>query len=376
MLQTHNGVRQSQSNLPFDFTGGSVGNFFFAGARTFFGSLPAAIFLFSKVAGIPSGSRVLPAVISEERLELGAELKDGTRIRGQYNISHPHPKNKPQHQSTPQSETPRNSNKTSHHRQVVKSSLDSREAISSLHSSPISKIAYLLHDPTWRKLNEDNRMYKQLLKGHSTNIPLQQWSDRHEIALEPNPLVLDAISNANIIVYGCGSLYTSLLPSLVLDGVGPAISSRKNIKKVLLLNGWHDYETSWTESSGDGDDVSIVKQMDASSIVKAVVDALDQGGDVGRNGLSVSLATDYITHIFYPIGTEIDIDEQLLAKYLRRNEQSILAERRQDHPFIQIRAIDSIPAHTCSEGIRSGGQTHHRVFDPRALVDAFIDLAT
>ena len=34
-----------------------MGKFFFAGTRTFFGSLPAAIFLFSKVAGIPSGSR-------------------------------------------------------------------------------------------------------------------------------------------------------------------------------------------------------------------------------------------------------------------------------------------------------------------------------
>jgi len=380
VLQTHNGVRQSQSNLPFDFTGGSVGNFFFAGARTFFGSLPAAIFLFSKVAGIPSGSRVLPAVISEERLELGAQLKDGTRIRGQYNISHPHSKNKPQHQSKPQSETPRNSNKTSRHRQVVKSSLDSEEAISSLHSSPITKIAYLLHDPTWRRLNEDNRMYKQLVQGHSTNIPLQQWSDRHEIALEPNPLVLDAISNANIIVYGCGSLFTSLLPSLVLDGVGPAISSRKKIKKVLLLNGWHDCETSWTESSsGDDDDKCIVKQMDASSIVKAVVDALDQGSDVGRDGLSVSSATDYITHIFFPIGTEIDIDEKRLATlcdmYMQRNEQS-MEERRQDHPLIQVRGIDSITADACSDGIRSGGQTHHRVFDPRALVDALIGLAT
>lgn len=69
-----------------------MGNFFFAGARTFFGSLPAAIFLFSKVAGIPSGSRVLPAVLSEERLVLGAVLKDGTRLRGQYEISHPSPR--------------------------------------------------------------------------------------------------------------------------------------------------------------------------------------------------------------------------------------------------------------------------------------------
>lgn len=31
VLLTHNGVRQSEAHPPFDFTGGSVGNFFFAG---------------------------------------------------------------------------------------------------------------------------------------------------------------------------------------------------------------------------------------------------------------------------------------------------------------------------------------------------------
>lgn len=52
-------------------------------------SLEAAIFLFSRVARIPEGSLVLPAVCTEERLTLGAELADGTVIRGQNDISHP-----------------------------------------------------------------------------------------------------------------------------------------------------------------------------------------------------------------------------------------------------------------------------------------------
>ena len=343
-----------------------MGNFFFAGARIFFGSLPAAIFLFSKVAGIPSGSRVLPAVISEERLELGAELRDGMRIRGQYHISHPQPKSTPQHQ--PHTRTsPSLKRNTSRHRQVVKLSLDSKEAISSLHPSPISKIAYLLHDPAWRRWNEEKYLDSQLSE-MSTNDSARQWSDRHEIVLQPNPLVLDAISNANIIVFGCGSLFTSLLPSLVLTGVGTAISSRNHIKKVLLLNGWHDCETSWNESFHGNDEV---RNMDASSIVKAVVDSLDQG----CNGQLASQVTDYITHIFYPIGTEVHVDEQSLAtlceEYGHTNKIS-----HQKHPFIQIRGIESIPANTCSEGIRSGGQVQHRVFDPPTLVDALLDLAT
>ena len=108
---------------------------------------------------LPS-SRVIPAVLSEERLVLGAVLRDGTRIRGQYNISHPRPKNI---RLTPQSATPRfdrgqerpgggsGSGGVGRHRRVVKSSLDSEEAILSLHPAPISMMTYLLHDPTWRR---------------------------------------------------------------------------------------------------------------------------------------------------------------------------------------------------------------------------------
>ena len=67
----------------------ATGNFFFAGARLFFRSLEAAIFLFSRVARIPEGSQVLPIICTEERITLGAELLDGSVIRGQHSISHP-----------------------------------------------------------------------------------------------------------------------------------------------------------------------------------------------------------------------------------------------------------------------------------------------
>lgn len=49
----------------------------------------AAIFLFSRVARIPEGSVVAPAILTEERITLGAELVDGRFIRGQNAISHP-----------------------------------------------------------------------------------------------------------------------------------------------------------------------------------------------------------------------------------------------------------------------------------------------
>lgn len=58
----------------FCFTNGSIGNFFFAGARIFFQSLDAAIFLFSRVSQIPAESLVLPVISTNDRLTLGCEL--------------------------------------------------------------------------------------------------------------------------------------------------------------------------------------------------------------------------------------------------------------------------------------------------------------
>ncbi|KAL4627060.1 hypothetical protein ACB092_05G140000 [Castanea dentata] len=78
-----------RSDESFCFSNGSIGNFFFAGARIFFQSLDAAIFLFSRVSDIPSESLVLPVISTNDRLTLGCELWDGTIIRGQNEISHP-----------------------------------------------------------------------------------------------------------------------------------------------------------------------------------------------------------------------------------------------------------------------------------------------
>nr|KJB66798.1 hypothetical protein B456_010G158900 [Gossypium raimondii] len=61
-------------NESFCFSNGSIGNFFFAGARIFFQSLDAAIFLFSRVSDIPAESLVLPVISTNDRLTLGCEL--------------------------------------------------------------------------------------------------------------------------------------------------------------------------------------------------------------------------------------------------------------------------------------------------------------
>jgi 2-phospho-L-lactate transferase/gluconeogenesis factor (CofD/UPF0052 family) len=155
----------------FSFRNGSIGNFFFAGARIFFQSLDAAIFLYSRVSHIPTHSSVLPAICTNDRLTLGCELQDGTLIKGQNAISHPTVKNAKCRTS------------------VIKAS--------SPLPSPIKRIFYIS--------SEGNNIF-------------------HEVFPAVNPTVVDQLSLVDAVVYGMGSLYTSICPSLVMFLVTPVPS--------------------------------------------------------------------------------------------------------------------------------------------------------
>ncbi|XP_047946014.1 uncharacterized protein YNL011C isoform X3 [Salvia hispanica] len=169
--------------------GTHIGNFFFAGARIFFQSLDAAIFLFSRVSQIPTESLVLPVISTNDRLTLGCELWDGTIIRGQNEISHP----------------------TSGSMQPIDKSHSSVRTL----PSRIKRVFYM--------------------SSEGSNL-------LHEVFPSVNPSVLDQLNSVDCIIYAMGSLFTSICPSLVLRGIGESISSR-SCPKVLLLNGTHDRET-------------------------------------------------------------------------------------------------------------------------------------
>ena len=81
----------AKTDVKFDFVNGSVGNFFFAGARMFFRSMEAAILLYSRISRAPAESVVVPNIVLDEnvRVALGAELRNGSTIRGKNEISHP-----------------------------------------------------------------------------------------------------------------------------------------------------------------------------------------------------------------------------------------------------------------------------------------------
>ncbi|MGJ4953914.1 gluconeogenesis factor YvcK family protein [Bradyrhizobium sp. HKCCYLS20291] len=65
-----------------------------------------------------------------------------------------------------------------------------------------------------------------------------------------NPAVIEAVLNADAIVFGPGSFYTSILPHLLVEGVAEAISGRVEIPKILVCNMMECGETRG-RSAGD-----------------------------------------------------------------------------------------------------------------------------
>jgi uncharacterized cofD-like protein len=52
---------------------------------------------------------------------------------------------------------------------------------------------------------------------------------------EPNPAVLEAIANADLIIMGPGSLYTSMLPNFLISGISEAVR-QASVPKLLVCN--------------------------------------------------------------------------------------------------------------------------------------------
>jgi hypothetical protein len=61
--------------------------------------------------------------------------------------------------------------------------------------------------------------------------------------LNANSKVLDSLHSAQCVIYSIGSLYTSIIPNLILKGVGEGIASSSIRHKILILNSTIDRET-------------------------------------------------------------------------------------------------------------------------------------
>lgn len=199
-------------------------------ARLFTGSFEAAVYLLSSLCGVPSHSTVLPVLNSNFAHHIAAGLADGTIITGQNNISHPShptaavPVQNLMSQSQPQSPGNRLRTETEEQDKVEDANLPGTL-------------------PTLRK------PAIAFSKDHEEDLPARierLWYINpygQEIRIPANPRVLDAIREAGCVIYSIGSLFTSIIPSLVLRGIGEAVTSPNVKSKILILNGTLDRET-------------------------------------------------------------------------------------------------------------------------------------
>ena len=299
------------SSERFSFRHGSVGNFFFAGARLFFRSLEAAIFVFSRVARIPGGSDVLPAVCTEERLVLAALLADGTVLRGQNEISHPTAR--PPSAAAAPSPGPL--------------AVDKGAAGRAPLPAPIVRVYYAPSDRLHTAVEGEGLAGLSLLgrQAGAGAPPHQQQAAAAaavpggELSPPANPRALAALRAADAVVYGMGSLYTSVLPALILEGVGEAVAGCGGAK-ILLLNGGVDRETRAalqpSPPAPAAGPPAAAKPMDAVDVVDAVARALARARPGDAAAAAAATPRDlsrYVSAAFYPAGTTIAVDAAALA---------------------------------------------------------------
>lgn len=112
--------------------------------------------------------------------------------------------------------------------------------------------------------------------------------------------MLDALKDAHAIIYSIGSLYTSLIPSLILKGIGAAIANPAIRHKTLILNSTNDRETGPVASPFSALDF-------IAAIAKACAESRGLEGEVDKANYRC-----YVTHLIYVVGPgtpKVDTEE-------------------------------------------------------------------
>ncbi|KAF3093917.1 hypothetical protein TWF102_007741 [Orbilia oligospora] len=307
-------TKRTRPTSTFNFQLASLGNLFITGCRLFFGSLESAIFLFRSICGVPEYTHVIPALNSNFSHHIAAGLADDTVIAGQNQISHPseepassnHPVQMTGNQALLEV-TAQLKNSSIIPRSPSGPTFGSTTPLNPGYSTPVT----YLHD---HDEVEDANLPGSLPALRRGNIVFTKEEEAElpariqrvwyinpygqEIRPPANPKSLAAIRNAETLVYSIGSLYTSIIPCLILRGMGEAIATSCK-HKVLILNGSFDREI------GPG------TTFTALDFIKAIVSACTESRGIiaGEPGFEQMTAEaeykKYVTHVLYLEGDDV-----------------------------------------------------------------------
>lgn len=218
------------------------------------------------ICSIPDSVSVLPAISSNFTHHISAGLTNGTRITGQVAISHPSAPT-----ALPDDVLSAPALSDSDHDRIEDASLPG-----SLPALRRQHIAFSKHDSD----NDD-------LPARIERV----WYINpygHEIWPVANPKALAAINASDTVIYSIGSLYTSIVPGVILRGVGAAIAAPGVRYRILILNAKTDRET------GPASD-----RMKARDFVAAIARAGAESWVPGRGWRDVGMLRRYVSHLVY-----------------------------------------------------------------------------
>lgn len=278
-----------RAHKKFNFRNGSIGNYFLTGARIFFGSLESAIFLFSAITGIAEPTKVVPVINTNHGISIAAELQNGKIILGQCEISHPSQSTIFTNSITPSIESPFGtpplvpSDDDSNISEIATSEKYNRNILPLLDAESFSPISTLLTATSNIIFDKSSDSYPPMASRISRIYYINEYGQ--EIFPSPNPKIIRSLHEKSTLIYSIGSLYTSILPCLILRGVGKAIAESSTLSfKILILNGSPDRETlGYT----------------ALDFIKAVVDGCNHSLKLSGFWPNEYEANKYITHLIY-----------------------------------------------------------------------------
>ena len=255
----------------------------------FFGSLESAIFLFAAITGITEPTRVIPVINTNHGIAIAALLKDGHTILGQCAISHPslaasgdsfNGKTNVRPSAVSASTTPDGS-KTPDLATMLSSS-QQEDSFSTL--KLIQNNIHFDKTPT-RSSSLQSRI--------SRLYYINEYGQ--EIFPPPNPKLLCSLAEMETLVYSIGSLYTSIIPCLILKDVGRGIAESRSLRnKIFMLNGTNDRETP---------------DYTALDFIWALSGALNSSLKLsGQYWPKEYKPSKYITHLIYLDNSEVQVD--------------------------------------------------------------------
>lgn len=159
--------------------------------------------------------------------------------------------------------------------------------------------------------------------------------------VKPMPETLDAIAKADLITLGPGSLFTSIIPNLLVKGIPEAIEQSAAIKLCFMNLMWQPGETIDFKAS---DHIHAMQKHARSRLINVVA--------VNTAPLSALLQREYAVQQALPVENDLERLEELGVKVIARPLAALGNKIRHDPALIADIAI-----HLAGEGRRRRSRT-------------------